>query len=337
MKYLVTGATGLLGNNIVRTLLAAGDQVRVLARAASDSRPLAGLEIERFEGDVRDAAAVAAACRNVDAVIHSAGHVRIGWTELDLHWAINVEGTRNVAAAARAAGARLVHVSSTNALRLGKLYEPANEEEGGPGMLELPYVLSKREAERVVLREVDEGLWAAIVNPTTMFGPWDWKPSSGQMILEVSRFAPWAPTGAQNFGDARDVAAGAIAAVKLGQSGRRYILGGHNLTFFEAWRQIAGLAGKRGPFLPMGPAFRAVASAYCNAVTRLTGHERAGNSAALAMGRLSHCYSSARAQRELGYTIRPFDETLRDAWAWFVEHGYVALNARSGRPDLLAG
>jgi dihydroflavonol-4-reductase len=324
MKYLVTGSTGLLGNNVVRALRATGNEVRVLVRAGSDPRPLEGLAVERILGDVRDPAALTAACQQVDGVIHCAGHVHVGWTQADLHRCINVDGTRNVAAAARAAGARLVHVSSTNALGLGNFQQPADEEAGSPGMPELPYVLSKREAERVVLQEVERGLWAAIVNPTTMFGPWDWKPSSGQMILEVSRFAAFAPTGAQNFGDARDVAAGAIAAVRRGQSGRRYILGGHNLTYFDAWRQIAALAGKRGPWIPMGPVFRVIGGAYCNAVTRLTGRERAGNSAALVMSRLTHCYSSARAQRELGYTIRPFEETLRDAWSWFVEHNYAA-------------
>src|SRR5438046_997000 len=118
MKYLVTGATGLLGNNIVRQLVEAGESVRVLARGSSDSRPLEGLPIERAAGDVRDAAAVAQACRGVSIVIHSAGHVHLGWRQLDQHRAINVEGTRNVAAAARAVGARLVHVSAINALGL---------------------------------------------------------------------------------------------------------------------------------------------------------------------------------------------------------------------------
>src|SRR5688572_20891920 len=103
MKYLVTGVTGLLGNNIVRALVEAGEQVRVLARATSDPRPLEGLNVERAVGDVRDAGAVAAACEGVQVVIHSAGHVHIGWTQLREHLDINVEGTRNVAEGARRA------------------------------------------------------------------------------------------------------------------------------------------------------------------------------------------------------------------------------------------
>src|SRR6266850_1958271 len=146
MKYLVTGATGLVGNNIVRQLVAAGEKVRVLARTSSDPRPLDGLSIERVAGDVRDPAAVAEACRDVAVVIHSAGYVHLGWKQLDQHQSINVEGTRNVAAAAREAGAKLVHVSAINALGLGRLDQPADEESALPGIVECPYVVTKREA-----------------------------------------------------------------------------------------------------------------------------------------------------------------------------------------------
>lgn len=322
MRYLVTGATGLLGNNIVRDLLAAGHTVRVLARSGGDPRPLKDLAVEVAAGDVRDPGAVRNACDGVDGVIHSAGHVHIGWAGIDLARQINVEGTRNVAAAARAAGARLVHVSSVNALGLGPLNEPAGEDSAQPGILEIPYVVTKREAEQVVLEEVSRGLWAAIVNPGTMFGPWDWKPSSGQMLLEVTRFALWAPVGAGCFCDVRDVSAGAIAAATNGQPGRRYILGGHNLSFRDAWRKIAALAGKPGPRLPMGLIFRGIATPIIDLKNWLSRREGAANSAAIAMSRQSHCFSSSRAERELGYRFRPLEETLADAWQWFGEHGY---------------
>jgi dihydroflavonol-4-reductase len=323
MRYLVTGATGLVGNNVVRQLLAAGQAVRVLARGTSDPRPLEGLDVERVAGDVRDPAAVAQACAGMDVVIHSAGYVYIGWTGVEEHVAINVEGTRNVARAARLAGARLVHVSSINALGLGRLEWPADEDTALPGIVPIPYVVTKQAAELVVLEEVGRGLWAAIVNPATMFGPWDWKPSSGQMLVEVSRGSLFAPVGAQNFCDVRDVAAGVLAAAERGQSGRRYILGGHNLAYRDCWTRIAALGGRRGPRLPMGPIFRAVAVPLLHARTWLFGRESAANSAALALSRQSHCFSSARAQRELGYRIRPLDETLADAWQWLKEHGYL--------------
>jgi dihydroflavonol-4-reductase len=312
-----------LGNNLVRRLVAAGESVRVLARDTSDPRPLAGLNVERFGGDVRDAAAVAAACQGVDVVIHSAGHVHIGWDHGDVHDQINVEGTRNVAAAARSAGAKLVHVSAINALGLGKLEQPADEESALPGIVNCHYVRTKREAERIVLEEVERGLWATIVNPGFILGPWDWKPSSGKMFLAVARFSPFAPVGAITVCDARDVAAGAIAAAQRGQSGRRYILGGQNLSYWNAWQQMAKVAGRRGPIAPMGPIFRAVAFPVLAARRLIVSEEGEANSAALAMSRQQHCFTSRRAQAELGYQFRPFDQTLNDTWSWFCEHGYV--------------
>jgi dihydroflavonol-4-reductase len=327
MKYLVTGATGLVGNNVVRQLVAAGEEVRVLVRESSDRRCLEGLPVERTLGDVRDAASVAAACRGVQRVIHAAGYVHLGWTNLDLHRQINVEGTRNVAVAAREAGIRMVHVSGINALGLGRLDHPADEESALPGIIDIPYVITKREAEQVVLAEVARGLDAVIVIPGCMFGPWDWKPSSGKMLLEVAKFAPIYPVGAVTFCDVRDVAAGTLAAARLGQAGRRYILGGHNLWYLEAWRKMARLAGRRGPISPMGPVFRTVAKPVLNLYTRLTGKEGELNSAVLMLGRQQHCFSSRRAEAELGYKVRPFEETLADTWSWFCERGYVKFGA----------
>jgi dihydroflavonol-4-reductase len=178
-------------------------------------------------------------------------------------------------------------------------------------------------SETVVLEQVAQGLDAVIVNPGCMFGPWDWKPSSGKMLLAVARFAPIYPVGAVSFCDARDVAAGTIAAAAKGGSGKKYILAGHNLSYREAWRQMARLAGRRGPFSPMGPAFRAVVAPLLDAYTGLTGREGDANSAILMMGRQQHCFSSRRAEAELGYRVRPFEETLADTWKWFREYGYV--------------
>ena len=98
---LVTGATGLVGNNVVRALLAQGRPVRVLARTTSDHRPLRDLDVEIVPGDIRDAAVVARACAGVRAVVHCAGYVNVGWSQPELYRTINVDGTRHVAQACR--------------------------------------------------------------------------------------------------------------------------------------------------------------------------------------------------------------------------------------------
>jgi dihydroflavonol-4-reductase len=253
--------------------------------------------------------------------------VHIGWSQADVHEAINVEGTRNIAEAAAAEGAKLVYVSSINALGLGRKDFEAEEETALEGIVPCPYVTTKKRAEELVLESVEKGLQASIVNPGFMLGPWDWKPSSGRMMLEVARrFTPLAPAGSFNVCDVRDVSAGTVAAIQLGRSGRRYILGGHNLSYFQLWKQMAAIAGKRGPLFPAGPLQRMIGGWYGDLFHRVTGKEPDLNSAGVRMSSQHHRFSSRRAMEELGYTIRPLEETLRDAWNWFVEHKYVNQN-----------
>ena len=321
---LVTGATGLVGNNVVRQLLASGQQVRVLVRDSSDSRPLEGLSVEVVRGDVCDAESVRRACQGVTCVVHSAGYVRIGRSQLDHHRAVNVDGTRHVAKHAREAGARMIHVSSCDALGIRSLEEPADEETPLAPPLPVPYVITKREAEAVVLEEVARGLDAAIVNPSFMLGPWDWKPSSGRMLLEVGAGkGKLAPRGWFSACDVRDVAAGIISAIDRGQSGRRYILAGVTMSYLDAWRLFAEIAGVPRPWCRAGPLMLIVAGWGGDVWTRLTGSEPAVNSGAIALARLPKNYSSKRAETELGYKIRPVTETVRDAWNWFRDFGFV--------------
>ena len=323
MRYLVTGASGLLGNNIVRRLLEIGEEVRVLHRAGSDERPFSGLDIDLRTGNVRDADSVQSAAQGVDVVIHSAGQVHIGWSQQNEHQAVNVDGARNVAAAARAAGARLVHVSSVNALGLGRLENPATEDTALPGAILCPYVVTKRAGEAAVQEEIQKGLSAVIVNPGFMLGPWDWKPSSGKMLLEVARFAPLAPTGAYSIADARDVAAAAVQAARSNSASGRYILAGHNVTYMDAWKKFANAAGKRGPRFRAGPFNRWAGALAGDLWGRITSREPNLNSAGMQMSCQHHCFSSAKAEHELGYRIRPLDVTIADAWNWFVKNGYV--------------
>jgi len=335
---LVTGATGLLGNNVLRMLLDRGERVRALARDTSDPRPLEGLDVDVVRGDVCDPGAVGRACDGATCVVHSAGYVQIGRSQLDRHRRINVEGTRNVAQAARAQGARLIHVSSCDAVAVRSLDEPADEATPLNDPPPVPYVITKREAEAVVLGLVAEGLDAVIVNPGFMLGPWDWKPSSGRMLLEVASGKGFvAPRGWFSLCDVRDVAAGILAAIERGQSGRRYILAGVTLSYLEAWRRFARATGARRPWCRAGPLMLLVAGWGGDLWTRLTGREPAVNSGALALAALPKSYTSRRAETELGYTIRPTDETIRDAWAWFQEQGYARRGAFTREPSAPSG
>lgn len=323
---LVTGATGLVGNNVVRLLVDRGVPVRVLVRPGGprDGRIFAGMPVERVEAALDDEAGLDRAADGVSTVVHSAAVVHVGWRHRAEMHAANVDGARRLARAARRAGARLVHVSSVDALGLRADGAPADEETPPGGLPECPYVTTKREAEREVIAQVEQGLDAVIVNPVYMLGPWDWKPSSGRMLLEVGAGKGLlAPPGANDFVDVRDVAAGILAALTRGQRGRRYILGGHPLSYLDAWRIFARAAGRRPP-LGVAPrlAVRA-AGRIGDAVSLLTRRERPVNSAATAMSMVAHNFSCARARAELGYAYRPLEATAADAWAWFVAHGYA--------------
>jgi dihydroflavonol-4-reductase len=329
MITLVTGATGLVGNNVVRRLLEQGEGVRVLVRRTADPRPLAGLGgLEVVEGDVRDPHTVETALRGAARVVHAAARVHIGWTGMPEAQAINVEGTRNVARAARAAGARMVHVSSLDALDAHPNGTPADENSvpsaAAPNRGLCPYVVTKRQAEQVVLEHVDAGLHASIVNPGYMIGPFDWKPSSGRMLLSVARgWGLFAPRGVNCFCDVRDVAGGILAALDRGRPGRRYILGGHLLSYYQAWRIFAQVTGGTPPVLSIGPFFRSAAGRFGDLVRILTGREPDVNSASTALAAQKRIFTSARAQSELGYHPRPIPEAAAAAWRWFRAEGYV--------------
>ncbi|MEX1223259.1 MAG: NAD-dependent epimerase/dehydratase family protein, partial [Pirellulales bacterium] len=235
---------------------------------------------------------------------------------------------RHVAAAARAAGAKMVHVSTCDAIGFGAPDQPADEETTRYAKVSTPYVVTKQEAEQVVQEEVQRGLSAAIVNPGFMLGPWDWKPSSGQMLVEVGGGRGWvAPRGWTSVSDPRDVAAATIAALEQGEPGRRYILAGENMTYLELWRRIAEVTGARRPLFSLGPVNAAIVGGVGDLWTRLSGNEPVFNSAAIKMAKVPKIYSSARAKQELGYHNRPLQESITDGWNWFREHGYVRREA----------
>jgi dihydroflavonol-4-reductase len=321
---LVTGATGLVGNNVVRLLLEQGSPVRVLIRHDAAPQPLEGLAVEGVGGDILDPDSVRRACQGVGCVIHAAAYVQLGRGQLDLHRTINVEGTRHVATAAREAGARLVHVSSTDALGVGSLDQPADEATPLRPPVRCSYVITKREAEQVVLAEVAQGLDAVIVNPSFMLGPWDWKPSSGRMLLEVAKGrAILAPRGCFSITDVRDVAAAILAAVEKGRTGQRYILAGETMSYLAAWRLFAEVTGGRRPLAAPGPVLLWLAGRAGDFYSRLRGCESDVNSGAIALARLPKHYTSRRAIEQLGYHLRPLRQTVEDAWAWLRQHGYA--------------
>lgn len=316
-RWAVTGGTGLLGNNLVRTLVARGASVKVLVRRPP--RPeFAGLDVEAVEGDLDDPAALARLCADVDCVVHSAAAVDIRYGDRASFEAVNVGGTARLLAALPA-GVRLVHVSTVDALGMRSRAHPADEDcapaphEGG-----VPYVDTKRAADRRVL---DSAADAVIVYPTYMLGPWDWRPSSGKMILEIaSGKGTLAPAGGNNFVDVRDVVEALLVAAGRPRGGR-WILGNENLSYREIWSLMAEVTGARPP---MGELPRWAGSVAAGALDVARGvglREGTINAAAVRMSFLPHYFSAERARRELGMAATPVRDAIAAAWAWFGEHG----------------
>jgi dihydroflavonol-4-reductase len=324
MAILVTGATGLLGNNLVRLLLERGESVRVLVRNPSESDALKDLAVEAIRGDVQNLEAVRSAFEGVERVIHCAAQVHIGWSGGEQQRATNVDGTCNVADTALASGARMVHVSSIDALGVGTPEHPADENSAFDGEVLCPYVATKREAEQVVLDRVARGLDAVIVNPGFMLGPWDWKPSSGRMLLKIA--AGWgllAPPGSNSYCDVRDVADGVLAALTQGRTGMRYVLAGETHSYREACKVMADITGGLPPVRTARRPVVNLVGCAGDLLAWLTGRESDVNSAASKMSLTDKYFSSSRAQAELGYRTRDIEDSAADAWAWFQKYGYA--------------
>lgn len=322
--YFVTGGTGLLGNSIVRELCARGIPVRVLCRPGSPRKSFEGLPVEIVEGDVNQPTALDAGIAGCAAVFHCAALIHLGWTQLDESRRVNVEGTRYVVEACVRHGSRLIHVSTVDTLPSARSPTTPIDERGLDGISKVPcsYVVSKTEAEQVVRHAVDkQQLDAVIVHPGFMLGPYDWKPSSGRMFLQVTQAPVVAgPPGGCSLCDAGEVAKACVNAVDQGVRGENYILAGENLKFRELWRRMLRIAGSRKPVLRLGKRVCWGGSVIDWVNRRFSLPERDVNGATLAMANLYHYYDSTKAQRALGYNPQLTDERLAETWQWLEAH-----------------
>ncbi len=321
LPILVTGATGLLGNNVVRCLQQNDEKVAVLVRQQPRAEVFNGIRAQRFLGDITSLPELEKAMSRCSGVIHCAGNVHMGWTKAAEQKQTNEVGTRNVCSLAKRMGLRMVHVSTVNALGIARPGALATEEKNYGQAFAAPYVETKRAADDEVKKWVDEGLDAVLVHPGFMLGPYDWKLSSGRMLQQVvDRYIHYAPAGAMSICDVRDVAAGIVTAYRVGKAGRSYILAGYNMTYLQAWQRFASYFNKKGP-QKTAPAFlMKAAGAMGDLYARLFGDEPDINSVTVALGNQYHIFSSDRAIKELGYTIRPLEETVRDAYEWISQN-----------------
>jgi dihydroflavonol-4-reductase len=324
---VVTGVAGFLGSAVARALAARGRRVRGIARASSPATNLADFPGELANADLLDADAVAEALRGASQVYHVAADYRLWAPDPEEIVRNNLAMTGNVMRAAIASGAaRVVYTSSVATLLPDPSTAADETRPARPEQATGAYKRSKVVAERLVERMVvEEGLPAVIVNPSTPIGPRDVRPTpTGRIIVEAAngKLPAYVDSGL-NLVHVDDVAEGHILAAERGRIGERYILGGEDVPLSAILGEIAQLCGRKPPTIQLPHAPLYPLAWLAEQWARVSGKEPFLNRDSLKMSKARMFYSSAKAERELGYRARPHGEALSDAIDWFRAHGMI--------------
>jgi dihydroflavonol-4-reductase len=326
VKVLVTGATGFVGSNVAAALATRGDEVSVLRRSASRLEALEGVPVEYVVGDILEPDSLVTAMQDRKLVFHVAAMAQYWRSSKETIYRVNVEGTRNVVHAALAAGVkRVVHTSSVAALGYPPRDTLADESQAFPAKLSWwPYGHSKYLAELEVSRAVEQGLPAVIVNPTIVIGPRDVNFVSGSLIRAAVRGQLLVVTpGGSNYVHVDDVVAGHLAAAERGRVGERYILGGENLSHWEAAQTIASVTDGPRPRLVL-PHWSLPSLAYViDAFNALSPRPPLVSGEQILLGGETFYVDNSKAVRELGMPRTPFRYAASDAYDWYREHGLL--------------
>jgi len=322
---MVTGASGHIGANLVRTLMARQRPLKVLVH--EDTRALEGLDVETAAGDLLDLPSLVASFAGADVVYHLAARISIAGDEGGRVHSVNVSGTRNIVTACLECGVRrLIHFSSIHALSQKPLDVPVNESRprqvGGNAY---PYDHSKALAEQEALAGLGKGLEVVVVIPTAVIGPHDYKISAmGEVLLDLyHQRLPALVNGGFDWVDVRDVVEGAILAEEKGRSGEQYLLAGNWLTLRDLSRIIEKVTGVPAP-RKISPMWAArLAAPLALKYSRIRGKRARFTPESLAALRANRHVDCCKAKQDLGYTARPIHDTIQDTFHWFKTMGKI--------------
>lgn len=321
--WLVTGATGHIGNVLVRKLLERGENVRALILPGESRESISGLRVEAFEGDILNLDSVFESMRGIKGIFHLAGVISIMPGPNPFVRKVNVEGTKNILRAASEKKIKLIYTSSIHAIQ--RVDAPSGViDESVPYDMNNPYGAydrSKAEATLEVLNAARSGLEAVVACPTGVIGPYDFRGSMMGAVIHGAAVAK--PTlyvdGAYDFVDVRDVANGLIAAAEHGKRGESYILSGQKITVRYLLETVREITGKhffqmKIPFdlAKFAAIFTPMYYRFANETPRFTPYS-------LEVLQSNSNISHAKATRELGYKPRPIFDSIRDAVKWFLE------------------
>ena len=327
MKAFITGGTGFVGANLVAALNEQGIEACVLRRENASLTALEGLDYDSVVGDIlQTPAQLAKLMVGCEWIFHVAA-VSDYWRQgTEWLYKVNVEGTKNIVAAAQLAGVgRFVHTSSLAALGLpkeGQLLDENSQFNMKPE--QWPYAHSKHLAEIEVQKAVDDGLKAVIVNPTAVLGPRDVNEISGSIVLEAARgLLRFFPPGGTNYVDVADVAAGHIAAAKDGRVGERYLLGGVNLSHKEVVTTVCEIVGRPAPSLRIPPWSLPLAAIGVRVGRFFLGNKIPMDANQVRLSGATIYADSRKAKEVLSLPQTPFKMTVQRTFDWYNSHGYL--------------
>jgi dihydroflavonol-4-reductase len=335
-RVVITGASGFIGSAVARAVRARGAAVVAVVEPGADTRNLEGIPAERVVADIRDSAAVRAACTGARFVFHLAAIYRFWARDPRIFYDVNVGGTLNVLDAVRTAGCeRLVFTSTVGVLGLERTKQgrPADETSyTDVSHLFGHYKRSKFIAEHEVLRAAAEGLDSCLVLPTFPLGPGDLGPTpTGKLVLDFlnGRMPAFVDT-AMNVTHVDDLALGHLAALERGRSGRSYIVGGENLSMRELLGTLAAYSGLPAPRLEIPRGLALTAGVVSDLIEgRLLRRQPRVPLEAARMSATRMVFSDERARTELGYTSRPAGEAIEESARWFADNGYLSPKRRA--------
>jgi len=328
MKVFLTGATGFVGHHVARALAAEGADLRLLVRKSSNLQNLEGVAGETVVGDLLAPESLRSALAGCDAVMHVAADYRLWIRDPAAMYKANVDGTRELLRMARESVVpRVVYTSSVATMHFRTDGLVINEDT--PVSLKDMvghYKRSKFLAEQEAIQAAEGGQKVIILNPTTPIGPNDAKPTpTGRIFVDFlnGKFPAYMDTGL-NLVDVAEVARTHVAALTVGTPGKRYILGGENLTLKQILDKMSAITGIPSPTVEIPFAVAATYAFFEEWITgRIRGKEPRATLEEVRMGRKKMFASSAHAQQELGFRIYRIYPAMRAAIEWFRAHGYA--------------
>lgn len=324
-KIGITGANGHVGTNLVRRLLQEDYSIRVLQHYDHDA--LDGLDVEVIKGDLLAPKSLTVFCDGLDVLFHLAAKISIGNNSFDSLHKINVEGTQNLVRAAKKAGVRrYIHFSSIHALVHEPLDQPMDELRPLVTNSKMPYEQTKAIAEEWVLTQQENDFDVIILNPSSILGPLDFKPSlMGQLIIRLyNGNLPGLVPGGYNWVDVRDVADAACNAIYQGKGGERFILSGTWKTVVE-FAKLFGLVNERKVKTLVLPLWLArFGVPFITMYSKIVGQDPLYTNQSLSILQEGNKHiSNEKAKKELGFNPRPLAQSLKDSVTWFKEIGKI--------------